>query len=380
MEYIDSAKASHPDLSVYYDALGDYYQQKLWHQLSIALFEFLSVKQNCRGNSFHELYTSFIKNIESRLSQVKLAQLASFVANSLGDPESSIIFLQEVLEGRKRLGVDASMILEMDIVLMNVLKGDSISAKTLLEAGKELITNEKVTASETVVFSRFYKAETEYRKLVGPPQEFYKAALMFLVYTPADMLPMDERFVLATDMVLAAITADGVYNFGEVVMTPILKSLDGTANSWLKDLILAMHKGSIAEFNKIFAANQANFMSHPALANRIEVVKQKLTLLALMDLAFRMHPHERTISFANISSVCMIPVDQVEWILMRGMSLNLIKGSIDEVAQTVNITWVLPRVLDLEQISALDKQIDDWSVKVKKMLVTIEDQTPELYV
>lgn len=35
---------------------------------------------------------------------------------------------------------------------------------------------------------------------------------------------------------------------------------------------------------------------------------------------------------------------------MRALSLGLIKGRIDEVNQTVCITWLKPRVLDREQV------------------------------
>lgn len=48
---------------------------------------------------------------------------------------------------------------------------------------------------------------------------------------------------------------------------------------------------------------------------------------------------------------------------MRGMSLGLINGSIDEVDQTVNITWVQPRVLDKIQISLLHEQLQGWTEK-----------------
>lgn len=35
---------------------------------------------------------------------------------------------------------------------------------------------------------------------------------------------------------------------------------------------------------------------------------------------------------------------------MKALSLGLLKGSIDEVDQKVHMTWVQPRVLDLEQV------------------------------
>lgn len=38
-------------------------------------------------------------------------------------------------------------------------------------------------------------------------------------------------------------------------------------------------------------------------------------------------------------------------LVMKALSLGLVKGSIDEIDQKVHMTWVQPRVLDLQQVS-----------------------------
>jgi 26S proteasome regulatory subunit N9 len=68
----------------------------------------------------------------------------------------------------------------------------------------------------------------------------------------------------------------------------------------------------------------------------------------------------------------------VEWLLMRAMSLGLIKGVIDEVAQSVNITWVQPRVLNQDQVKQLASRLQDWGAKVDSTLRYVEDETVEL--
>ena len=45
---------------------------------------------------------------------------------------------------------------------------------------------------------------------------------------------------------------------------------------------------------------------------------------------------------------------------MRAMSLGLIRGTIDEVAQAVSVTWVQPRVLDTKEVATLSLQLADW--------------------
>lgn len=52
---------------------------------------------------------------------------------------------------------------------------------------------------------------------------------------------------------------------------------------------------------------------------------------------------------------CLLTI-QVEMLVMKALSLGLVKGSIDEIDQKVHMTWVQPRVLDLQQVS-LDVQL-----------------------
>jgi 26S proteasome regulatory subunit N9 len=49
--------------------------------------------------------------------------------------------------------------------------------------------------------------------------------------------------------------------------------------------------------------------------------------------------------------------------LMRAMSLGLLRGSIDEVENTVNVTWVQPRVLNVGEIQQLNDQLGVWVEK-----------------
>ena len=42
---------------------------------------------------------------------------------------------------------------------------------------------------------------------------------------------------------------------------------------------------------------------------------------------------------------------QVELLVMKALSLGLVKGSIDQVDKKVHMTWVQPRVLDRNQVT-----------------------------
>jgi 26S proteasome regulatory subunit N9 len=145
---------------------------------------------------------------------------------------------------------------------------------------------------------------------------------MYLSYTPVEELRVEDRYMLATDMSLAAITGDDVYNFGEVVRscfcnnavsysvcqiaTPILQYLDGTPNQWLREMIVAFNKGDIDQFNLLVDANRQAYYGQVALASRHEFVKQKMVMLTLMNMVFEKPAQERNIAFAESTLSCTL--------------------------------------------------------------------------
>ena len=63
---------------------------------------------------------------------------------------------------------------------------------------------------------------------------------------------------------------------------------------------------------------------------------------------------------------------------MKALSLNLIKGEINEVNNMINITWVVPRILNTNHITMLSTQLGAWADKVKSTLVTVEDLASDM--
>lgn len=91
---------------------------------------------------------------------------------------------------------------------------------------------------------------------------------------------------------------------------------------------------------------------------------------------------------------------------MKALSVGLIKGNIDEVDRKVQMTWVQPRVLDLQQVSRLigatpasgpdasrracsssvcapqikgmKERLDFWCGDVKDMAVLVEEQAHDI--
>jgi len=53
--------------------------------------------------------------------------------------------------------------------------------------------------------------------------------------------------------------------------------------------------------------------------------------MALLELIFRLPKNKRCISFEQIKEATLLNVNEVEMLLMKAMSLDLIKGQINQV-------------------------------------------------
>jgi 26S proteasome regulatory subunit N9 len=63
---------------------------------------------------------------------------------------------------------------------------------------------------------------------------------------------------------------------------------------------------------------------------------------------------------------------------MRALSLGLIKGTIDEIDRKVYISWVQPRVLDINQIKIMRASLDTWSTEVNKIISHVHTNSVEI--
>ena len=67
-------------------------------------------------------------------------------------------------------------------------------------------------------------------------------------------------------------------------------------------------------------------------------------------MAFNRPANNKQLSFNEVSLKTKLPEDEIELLVMRALSLRLVKGSIDQIDKNIFISWVQPRVLDINQV------------------------------
>jgi 26S proteasome regulatory subunit N9 len=324
--------------------------------------------------------------------------------------DAALAFLARLGDKRARLGAAAAAVLDLEALALRLRKAAvgagaagvsnaaaagpssasasaaaaSTPAEELLDACKRDLAAFKLTVealpdgTEPVVHATFHRVACEFHKLRGPAHSFFEHALLFLGNTPLEALALPVRQALALDVALAALVGEGVFNFGEVNAQPLLGDLAGTPHAWLAELLRAFQNGDVAAFERVVAANAAAVASHPALVAAEAAVREKITLAALVELAARRAATDRAIAFADVAREARVPVERVEALVLRALSLGLLKGRIDELERTVDVTFVRPRVLDRAQVAALKERVDAWRGKASTALNYLEEASTEL--
>jgi len=395
VKYCSAMAGQFPDLAEnYYNKIESYCQQKLWHQLTLVILDFVSdehksttLRPVANGdadskNTFLGMYSQVISAVAPKINQLSLARIAASVAfcslevgSTPAESRNIMESLINQLEPSKFIG--AVLYLQSKIGLLNLQAGeDNIETKkesldkihtTIKTNGdllKQLVSD---TPEAVIVNAAHYETSTTYFKIVGPPEAFYNEAVDYLnYYQPKEGDVSDTKSqTLAIDLCLAALTGEGVYNLGQVVNNPILKVLEQTPQAWLVDLLKACALGNVGNFKKLCQETYpSQIASQPALVNMGQQMQEKITLLGLIELVFAKPASERTLTFTEISEGLEIPVEQVEWVIMRAFSVKLIEGTMDEVDGSVHVSWILPRALSSEQMTELAGHFSAWTTKV----------------
>ncbi|KAG9245862.1 hypothetical protein BJ878DRAFT_418314 [Calycina marina] len=337
----------------------DLWERKLWHQLTDALVMFF----NHPGSASQRLpfYESFILSFSDKINQLRLVSLALIAAEQCKDGQERLTFLTTVANKvNKPNSQDAYVYASVGVARVNMELTDLEGAR------RELWKSEKALdgfdSVETIVHAAFYRTNAEYYQLKFDFAAYYRNALLFLACINIEDLTPAERERRAYDLSLAALVSDTIYNFGELLLHPILNSLNDN-EKWLRDLLFAFNRGDLAAYDVL----AGHISSHPLLEQHKEALRQKIYLAALTEAVFRRPPHDRAMTFATISEETKVQPDEIEHLVMKALSLGLLRGSIDQVDEIARINWVQPKVLDMKQIDDMRGRLQDWDSTVNSL-------------
>jgi len=307
------------------------------------------------------LYSSFIKEFEAKLNPVSLVYILIDIAATdyAEKPTEAIDFLSITNKPVIETDTEAHILMLSELAHLHLAAGDTDQASALLGTARSLVESSSELAA--AIHSAFYRVASEYHKRMGTAAEFYRNALQLLAYTPVDSLPPDEQLQLAFDVAIAAVVGEDIYNFGEVLSHAVVTALAGTEHAWLHQLLVAFQAGDLGAFDSVCASAASVMNTQPALVAGADFIRQKVTLCALMTLATGGgQGGGGVLSFSAIAESCRLPVEEVDFLVMRALSLGLVSGVMDGVDQKLTVTRVQPRVVGREAVGGMAQRLDAW--------------------
>lgn len=78
---------------------------------------------------------------------------------------------------------------------------------------------------------------------------YYKNSLLYLACVNIQTdLTQQDRIARAHDLCIAALLGETIYNFGELLLHPILEALAGTEYAWIQQLVGYFNQGDLGKF------------------------------------------------------------------------------------------------------------------------------------
>lgn len=157
-----------------------------------------------------------------------------------------------------------------------------------------------------------------------------------------------------------------------------MQSLIGTDFEWLHDLLQTLGRGQISEYERSVQTHHEMISRFPNIMKELTHLQQKVRIISFLELLFEVEKDDRSLKFSRIAQHCQLEKSDVELLLMKAMSLQLIKGNIDEVDEVVHVDWMLPRYLSKAHLEIMTRKLQDWEGKMEHVIRLVEGQSEEL--
>lgn len=367
--------------------LSDAYNRQLWHEFSTGMLGLIQTDANVRAASL-DIHDNLLVPVRSNLSgdiYVKMLYLACSCGDEKlttdgGSTTTMTSLLDSATASLMSIGntqaVHAVTCLK---AIALITHGPSLEARNLLAKTQDYMATIPVHELNAVLQALYFRASVLLCEQNVDYDAFYTTAFQFYNYGKAAGLPIldVELNTLAYKTAIAGLLAKRLYNYGELITTrDFTASLESQPETkWALDLVSLCNRGEMAAFHAFLRTEGRHCEAVADLNAAIQTgtLERKLRLMALLHHVFHTPAHEREFSFASIGERCSVTAEEVEPLLLKAMALHLIEGSIDEVARTVVITWVQPRVMSIDEIKSLAANIGKWRVAVKETAAQVEE-------
>lgn len=102
------------------------------------------------------------------------------------------------------------------------------------------------------------------------------------------------------------------------------------------------------------------------LPGSYDILKDKVYLMAFINLCF--YNDEKKLKIVDIQKHLQVDRAQVFYIVIKALGSNLIKGVIDGEEDVVDLDYVIPRVLNVDEVKEIKRKYENWKSKVDDII------------
>nr|BAN65790.1 PCI domain containing protein [Babesia bovis] len=364
---LSAVASNHPEFTTLVDGIKHYLEVKYYHELTNALIDLLN-SPNIACDAKIRVFEVIVHPIKDSLKKLRFAQILATCSENL----DSKVALEHLCK------YDSFLENELEAHIMHqIAKAYHMVKSSQIKDCDQLLNDikEKVESHLNIdisVHAAYHKAAAQLHKATKNFSLCYQEWIMYLAYTSLNDIPENERKNIAMEITICAIIAEDSFGFGELMHQPIIEAyLKEGEHQWLYDLLQIFNEGQLNQFDDAMERYRGQIL-HTELAGKEPQLRHKLTLISLLNLAFSKPSKQRTLHFQDIAQHCAIPLYQVEPLVLRALALKLIKGHIDQLQQTVNITWLQPRILDMAKLQNLTAKLQDWIEATNNIVINLE--------
>ncbi|KAF1742611.1 hypothetical protein MXB_2950 [Myxobolus squamalis] len=254
-------------------------------------------------------------------------------------------------------------------------KNEILSAHDILVS---LLPRVQSKGLSNIAFVYFYDFALYYYFLDSDHTSYYHNALKFYGFKGTASIDIDDDGVeKAYITAVSCIMSPHITNVGAVIYNKIIASeLTKPKYFPIVDLLAALDGGNI----QMFEAITPILIKHDIFSSKMDILKEKIVLMNILNnqLSFTCIIQNIIMTFPMIACSANISIEMVEHFLIRAFSLEIVKGSIDQVNHTVNLTWVKPKFLAVEQIALLQTKLNHWNARIDNFTYHMSDITQML--
>ena len=362
---------------------------RLYHQLTEELFNLLKDPLFADPSILDSLYSEIIQPVGQFINHLAFAKFTGVVARSKVDLTEAEALLRKTEESfTKDSQKEAQLFVKTELAHILLLKNEGKAAFEGLEVVREGL--EQSAGMDNSVWSQFYQCRMEYFAAINDPSAYYTNGMLYVGFLPENSV-LEET--VSVSLAWAALTAPNVFNSGELLLLPAFSVVRESANyAWLMSLMEALHQGNPGALSHVppriaTPPNAAGTFRFAPSLEKLDMtqLQMKLHICTLLDLLLRRHQNvgqsrSTILTLQFVADRCQLALLETELLIIRALSLGLIRGRINQVNGTVDVTWVKPRVLQLEQLWELKGQLLQWQQSVHNLSEKIEGQNMELAV